>query len=149
MRSSIHLTGRPPALRESRQAMSVPRVPPRPPKLPPWGWLFTFTLLEGSPKVAARPSPKWVADWMLPRTVRSRLIGSHSQMAPKVSMGFAPTRFQRNFSVKTCAASAKAWSTSPHVKTRCIITLVPFSSITRGLPSSIALKGSATASSGS
>ncbi len=54
MRSSIHLTGRPPALRDSSTVMSVPRVPPLPPKLPPWGWAIMRTLLDGRPRAAAR-----------------------------------------------------------------------------------------------
>ena len=66
MRSSIHLTGRPPAFRESIAVMSVPRPPPLPPKLPPCGWLIRRTLFVGRPNVPALPSAMKDWAWKLP-----------------------------------------------------------------------------------
>jgi hypothetical protein len=62
--------------------MSVPRPPPFPPKLPPWGWPIIRTLLEGSPKVAARPRAMWAGDWKAPRQVMLCSTGFHSLMQP-------------------------------------------------------------------
>ncbi len=58
---------------------------------------------------------------------------SHWLITPKVSSGLAPSRCQRNFSVSTVSASAKAVSTSPQVNTRWKMTLVPCSSKIAGL----------------
>ena len=101
MRSSIHLTGRPPALRDSRAVMSVPRAPPLPPKLPPWGWLIRRTLFGGKPK-HRRDGERHVELRLEAAAAGERpVVGSHWLITPKVSSGFAPSRFQRNFSVTT------------------------------------------------
>ena len=47
MRSSIHLTGRPPIFRDSRPVTIDPGPPPLPPKLPPCGWLIKRTRFDG------------------------------------------------------------------------------------------------------
>ena len=128
--------------------MSVPRVPPLPPKLPPWGWLDHAHLVGGQPKVAARPSPKWVADWTLPRRVRLCSHGiplaDHAEGLERVGAQPVPAELLG----EDVVASAKAASTSPQVKTRWSMTLVPFSSMTSGLSGSIAFVASATTSSG-
>ena len=54
MRSSMYFTGRPPDLRDSSAAMSVPRGPPLPPNPPPIGWGMTLTLLVGRLSARAR-----------------------------------------------------------------------------------------------
>ncbi len=107
------------------------------------------TLWGGSPSTAARPRASSDGDWKVPRQVTLCSSGFHWLMTPKFSMGLAPTRFQRKLCVKTWSASSKAWSTSPHVKTRCAMTFVPRSSLTSGLSGSMALTASTTASSGS
>ncbi|MEE8558439.1 MAG: hypothetical protein V3T14_11200 [Myxococcota bacterium] len=59
------------------------------------------TRLEGSPKVAARPSAMCDGDWKLPWQVREPASGSQTLITPKVSSGLAPSRCHRYRSVKT------------------------------------------------